>query len=272
MKICGIDAGCTDTKSVIFENDFITYNAVNAPALRDAYDSVGVTGARACRIISQNIAGFTVFPEMECAALGASYLTGLKSFLLVSMGTGTSFTRVTGGNSGNSGGNSIGNNGNITVTHLGGSGMGGASVSGLFNMRGRGEQGKITPAEISKIAESGSFHNTDLMIGEVLGGGISETALLLRDDSAANMAKLTPDTTDADLAAGIINMTAQTLIGFAILASKPAEPIVIVGGLSAMKQIRAEAAFRGKTHRREILFPDRAAYAGAIGAALKMRQ
>jgi type II pantothenate kinase len=255
MKIYGIDAGCTDIKSVILENDFITFNAVNTPIDCNACDKIGVTGAKADSITIKKSGNAAVFHEMECAALGASYLTGLENFLLVSMGTGTSFTRVTGG----------------SIAHLGGSGMGGASVSGLFNLRKRENPRVLTPAEISTIAEAGSFPNTDLMIGEVLGGGISETTLLRRDDSAANMAKLTPDTSDADLAAGIINMTAQTLIGFAILSSKPGEPIVVVGGLSAMKQIRDEAAFRGETHGREFLFPDHAAFAGAIGAALKVK-
>jgi type II pantothenate kinase len=249
IKIYGIDSGCTDTKAVIFENDFMSYLPINELPDFEGDFLLGVTGANANKFLDNaayDTASASVFPEMACAAAGAKYLTGLDEFLLVNIGTGTSITRVGGEN----------------AVHNGGSGLGGASLCGLFALRGR----ELTPPEIAGIAESGSFHNTDLMIGEVLDG---ETAFLQHDDSAAYLAKLTQNTSDADFAAGIINMTAQSLIGLAILATKPGETIVVTGGLSAMKQIRDEAAFRGKMHDRNIIFPENGAYAGAIGAALQ---
>jgi type II pantothenate kinase len=262
MKILGIDAGCTDTKAVVFENDFITFLSINSTIDVNKYDKIGATGANANKLldgaplemmseksekasVNPEKASAIVLPEMACAAAGAQYLTGLKNFLLVNMGTGTSLTRVDGEN----------------AVHIGGSGMGGATLRGLFALRGQ----NLSPPEIAKIAENGSFHNTDLMIGEVLDG---ETAFLQNDDSAAYLAKLTQKTSDADFAAGIINMTAQTLMGLAILSTSPGDTIIVTGGLAAIKQIREEAAFRGKMHDRNIIFPENGAYAGAIGAAI----
>jgi type II pantothenate kinase len=239
MIYCGIDIGITDTKTAVYENGSITFPDAPPEGAVCAY-----TGAKA--------QGDIIFPEFECTALGAQKLTGLKDFLLVNMGSGTSFTRISG---------------EIT-THLGGSGVGGGTIAGLYDFLYQNE--KLSVKEIAKLSKKGNLQKVDLMVSDVLGTGLEETSLLNNDVTAVNLKKLSPDTKREDYAAGIVNLAVQSILMMAVFAHRNKEPIVCTGGLAAINQMRETAAVLGAMHGIRFLFPENSVCAGALGCLYKL--
>jgi type II pantothenate kinase len=194
------------------------------------------------------------FPEFECTAIGTARITGLEAFLMVGMGTGTSFVRV--------------ENGGEKSKHLGGSGLGGGTLCGLWNAK-TGEYKNVE--EISKIAADGDLSHTDMRVMDILGGGLDETDLLNGAVTVSNLQRLDKFTSEADFAAGIINVITESILTMAIFAAKENEKIVCVGGLSRMCQMRKMAKHLEEMHKVEFAFPEAATYAGAIGCLQKLR-
>jgi type II pantothenate kinase len=240
LKLCGVDVGITDTKFAYFCDGDVLFS--EHPEFADV--TCAYTGAKAD--------GGLIFPEFECAVLGAQKLTGLSDFLLVNMGTGTSFTRVRGDE----------------FTHIGGSGVGGGTVAGLYDFLYRNEQ--LSVREIASLGAHGNLGNVDLMVSDVLGTGLTETALINSNITAVNLAKLSPDTVREDYAAGIINLVVQTLLMMAVFARRDDEPIVCIGGLAAMPAMRECAKLLGAMHGIRFYFPENSACAGALGCLYKL--
>jgi type II pantothenate kinase len=229
INFCGVDIGLTDTKYA-YRKDGKIVCSYEKPVGDYAF---GYTGVKA----KENS-----FPEFECVVAGARELTGLSDFLLLSMGTGTAFLRVR----------------NDGYTHLGGTGVGGGTIKGLYNLFAENADIK----EIAKLSKSGNAYNTDLKIGD-----ISEDlgSLLSKDITVSNLSKLTKGTSKEDFAAGIINLTAEVLMMMAVFARRDTETIVCIGGLSQLDRIRETAEILGAMHKISFIFPENASFAGAIG-------
>jgi type II pantothenate kinase len=245
INICGVDIGLTDTKYA-YRKDGKIVCSYEKP---DGDFEFGYTGVKAT---------VNAYPEFECVVAGARELTGLNDFLLLSMGTGTAFLRVRSSCEGASDGNPKSDILAGGTIHLGGTGVGGGTIKGLFSLYDENTNIK----EIAKIAKSGNAYNTDLKIGD-----ISEDlgSLLSKDITVSNLSKLTKDTSSEDYAAGIINLTAEVLMMMAVFARRDDEKIVCIGGLSQLDKIRETARVLGAMHKISFIFPENASYAGAIG-------
>jgi type II pantothenate kinase len=228
-EFCGVDIGLTDTKYA-YKKDGKIVCSYEKP---DGDFEFGYTGVKA---------ETNAYPEFDCVVSGTKELTGLNDFLLLSMGTGTAFLRVR----------------DNEYTHIGGTGVGGGTIKGLYNLFDENTDIK----EIAKTAQSGNAYNTDLKIGDM---GEDLGSLLSKDITVSNLSKLTKGTSKEDFAAGIINLTAEVLMMMAVFARRDGENIVCIGGLSQLDKIRETAKVLGSMHKISFIFPENASYAGAIG-------
>jgi type II pantothenate kinase len=232
IEFCGVDVGLTDTKYA-YRKDGNIICSYDKP---DGDFDFGFTGIKAS----------DGFNEFDCITAGAREMTGLRDFLLVSMGTGTAYLRVRG----------------ESYSHLGGTGVGGGTIKGLYSLYGSNASVK----EIAAISETGDSCKTDLKIGDI---SDDIGSLLSKDITVSNLFKLSKDTEREDFAAGIINLTAEVLIMLAVFAGHNGETIVCVGGLSQLDRIKNTAKILGEMHKISFIFPDNAAFAGAIGCLIE---
>ncbi|MDR0986917.1 MAG: hypothetical protein LBL98_04380 [Ruminococcus sp.] len=234
MIICGVDAGLSDMKYCYRQNGEITFT--NVKPLADMFVYTGINGAKKEHS----------FPEFDCVVAGARELTGLSEFLLVSMGTGTAFLRVKPDD----------------YIHLGGSGLGGGTIKGLYNLRGK-------PAEVRDIAElskRGNVNNVDLIMSDIM--DVSPESLLPPDITVSLLYKLNDKTAGEDFAAGVCHIVAESLLMMAVFARLGSEKIVFTGGLSNLSILREKALILERIHGISLVFPENAAYAGALGCLI----
>ncbi|MGN1089086.1 MAG: BadF/BadG/BcrA/BcrD ATPase family protein [Huintestinicola sp.] len=189
-----------------------------------------------------------VLSEFECFSKGAQLLTGEKNALIVSMGTGTSFVFAEGSR----------------YTHIGGSGVGGGTLSGLCRLI----TGAEYRAEIHKMISKGSETKVDLTMGDIY-DGIFEG--LAKDVTASNFGKPVMSLDKNDLAAAVSNMIFQTAGVMAALALKGSalNKAVFVGGMTEIPEGRAVLDGVSKLHGTEFIIPENSVFAGAVGAAAK---
>ncbi|MDR0903367.1 MAG: hypothetical protein LBM59_01905 [Ruminococcus sp.] len=237
MVICGVDAGLSDTKYCYKKDGKFVFTNVKPPA--DIFVYTGINAAE----------GEHCFPEFDCVVAGARELTGLSEFLLVSMGTGTAFLRVT----------------PDSYTHLGGSGFGNGTIKGLCRQKGFDAE----LPEIAALAKKGKLNAVDLQIRDVLEN--TDESLLAGDVTASNLYKLSPQTDLNDFAAGILNLTAESLLMMAVFARRNIEKIVCIGGVSNLEAVKLTAGSLEKMHKISFIFPENAAFAGAIGCLIKSK-
>jgi type II pantothenate kinase len=239
MILCGVDAGLSDTKYAYRTGGEIVFG--NSKPVSDKFGYTVI-----------NAVSTPAFPEFDCVVAGAKTLTGLSEFLLLSMGTGTAFLRVK----------------EDGYTHLGGSGLGGGTLKGLFAL----VDNTKTAKEIALLSQSGDKSKVDLLVGDVLDGGDSGGDLLMGDVTAANLFKLTKNSRPEDFAAGIVNLIAESLLMMAVFARRGNEKIVCVGGLSNLALLRQTAKTLGQMHKISFIFPDNSAFAGAIGCLINLEK
>ncbi len=184
--------------------------------------------------------------EFYCTGRGGLWLTGIEEGVIVSMGTGTAFIHAT----------------NSTVTHLGGTGVGGGALLGMsstmLNIR--------DVNNIIKLAESGNLNNVDLTISDITKKAVSN---LPPTATASNFGKVSELATQSDIALGIFNMVYQTIGVMAVFAARSVsgKDIVLTGSLAEFKV--AEQTFKSLSAMFGVNFiiPDSARFATAIGAA-----
>ena len=187
--------------------------------------------------------------EFTANGVGGGYFAkGIKKFMVVSMGTGTSFVGV--------------NNGE--PIHLGGIGIGGGTMVGLSKyMLGTREIDKI-----KEMAENGDVRKIDLSIGD-----ISTVSLPGLDMSitASNFGKSSSRATTEDQAAGIVHMVLEDICQTAALiaSGQGISNLVLIGALTKFNQLDAvcamvESLFAGL----KFIKPNVGEFGTAIGAAL----
>jgi len=179
--IIGIDIGSTTTKAVAVENGEVikTVKTKAFDAITSATGALGkiiiesnlamssiekiiITGAGAVKIKNE-IFGIPTrkIDEIDAIGIGGMFLSKKESVVIANIGTGTSIIEAT----------------REKITHLGGTGIGGGTITGLSK-----ELLKTSTFEnILNLADGGDIRQIDLLIEDISDSGIS----FLNDKSTA---------------------------------------------------------------------------------------
>lgn len=185
--------------------------------------------------------------EFEAIGLGGLALSGKSEGLIVSMGTGTAFVRA----------------GKDGIKHIGGSGVGGGTLVGL----GSRLCGVKNFRSIVDLAEKGCLDKVDLNIKDISAAVISS---LPPETTASNFGKMEDGFGPADLAAGLLNMTFQTIGMLAVFACRndSVKDVILTGTLARVPSAKQVFNALHNMHGINFIIPENAIYATATGAAL----
>ncbi len=186
--------------------------------------------------------------EFSCIGLGGLYLSGLEKAIVVSMGTGTALVRAEKGKS---------------VEYLGGTGVGGGTLTGLA----RKMLGVNEIQNIVDLASTGNLSHVDLRVSDISPKDIPGMS---SDLTAANFGNLNDLATPNDLALGLINMIFESIAMLALFASrdKGIGKVVMTGNLTTVPQAKPIFESLNKTFEAEFIVPNYSQFATVIGAAL----
>ncbi len=274
MLIVGLDMGGTTTKAVLISESKIHGRTVvvasdplaaAAGAIGKLLSELGIPMSEVEAIASSGgktkplppkILGLEVveIDEIEAVGVGGLFLSGTNEGVVVSAGTGTAVVEVRRDDN------------RTVVRHLGGTGVGAGTLSGLGRLLLR----RTSVNSIIELASRGDPRNVDLTVGDIVGGPIG---LLTPDVTASNFGKVGDVVSPEDVAAGLVNMVGQVIGTVAFFAAKSVglhDRIILVGGLvthepvlrAILKPIRL---FGGKA-----TVPKDPQFATAIGAALRL--
>ena len=256
--VLGIDIGASTTKFALVKNGKCVkeYRKPDEQSFEDALESFGYAGVKRIAItgvgssfIKGNLHGIPTVRKDEFTSVsrGATKLSKKLNTLVVSVGTGTSFTRIT----------------PVRAWHVGGTGLGGGILKGLSGRL----CGTDDMEELQRLAAEGDLHAIDLQLKDVFEGTLSH---LTPEATVANMSKLSEQSARADIAAGLCSMIFQSIGVMAVFAAKQhmTRTIIMVGTITdwpiAQRSLDEVAALHNVT----FIVPDHAAFATAIGAAL----
>ena len=175
-------------------------------------DQVNLTGVGSSNI-KQKIYGLPTYKVDEFSANGVGggyFAEGKEDFMVVSMGTGTSFVRVQ----------------NRIPTHLGGIGIGGGTITGLSKLM-------LNTDDVDKIqdlASDGNVAHIDLRIGDISNKPLPGLDLEI---TASNFGKASSRADCEDKAAGIVHMVIETICQTAVLIANGynIKDFVLIGNL-----------------------------------------
>ena len=185
--------------------------------------------------------------EFIATGTGGYYLTDKKEVIVISMGTGSFFVKVT----------------ENEMKHLGGVGLGGGTICGLSTiMLNTGDIHEIVP-----LSRKGDVTKIDLRIGDLAKEKLPGLNL---DVTASNFGKADAQSKPEDIAAGIVHMVLQSIGQAAILSSLNSDvnDFVLIGNLTRMPQCAETFPNLEKMFGKRFLIPKYAEYRTAIGAAL----
>lgn len=256
--VLGVDIGASTTKLALVKGSRCV-KALRVPdgqSLEEALADFGLAGVKRAAVtgvgasfIKGDLQGIPTARVDEFLALarGASRLAKNGNCLVVSVGTGTSFTRVT----------------PIRAWHVGGTGIGGAMLKGLAERM----CGVSDMVAFQELAARGDLHAIDLQLQDVCEGTLSN---LQPNSTVANMAKAGDDCREADLAAGLCNMIFQSIGVMAAFAVQKhfTRTIVMVGTITDWPIAERSLNDVAELHKVRFLTPDNAPFATAIGAAM----
>lgn len=185
--------------------------------------------------------------EFRAIGLGGRYISGLDHCIVVSMGTGTALTHVSGD----------------TITYINGSGVGGGTILGLCSKM----LGTRSYEHIAELAMRGNPEAVDLTIGDITR---AQLANMNNKTTASNFGKVSDEASDADFAMGVINMVFQTVGIFAMMAAREhkVDSVVLTGTLSRMEAAKPVIAALEDLYKVRYIVPDHSEFCTAIGAAL----
>lgn len=266
--ILGVDIGGSTTKIVGLREDGSLLSALQVKAndqLTSLYGAVGnylssnrlalqdvrrvvLTGVGAS-YVSRPIYGIPTekVPEFDAIGCGGLSLSGKEHAVVVSMGTGTAFVWAS----------------PTEIRHIGGSGVGGGTLSGLCSLL----TGAHSMQQIQKLLDDGDVSRIDLTVGDL---SRDANFSLNSDVTAANFGNVADDASPADLAMGVANMVLQvigTTSYFATLSCHT-RTVILTGSLTALRQCPELMARVAQLYGIEIIIPENAIFAPAIGAAL----
>lgn len=211
---------------------------------------VNLTGV-GCNSINQKIYGLPTYlvDEFSANGVGGGYFAdGKETFMVVSMGTGTSFVEVK----------------NNVPRHLGGIGIGGGTITGLSKLM-------LNTTDVDKIQElasAGKVGNIDLRIGDISKDPLPGLDLEI---TASNFGKASSRANCEDKAAGIVHMVIETICQTAVLISNGTDikDFVLIGNLINFPECWHVCEMI-KTMYPDVNFivPEDGEYGTAIGTAL----
>jgi len=273
LIIIGLDIGGSTTKSVLLEEGKIKH-AVQVSASEPIVSAAGAVGKLleesgvrisevsrlACtgggaRVVGEELLGMriTKVGEIEAIGIGGLELSGLDKAVVVSVGTGTAVVAA------------WREGAEVFTRHLGGTGVGGGTLVGLAKLL----LGRSHVKSILSLSMEGDPSRVDLTVGDIVGGPIGR---IPASATASNFGKVGEKPREQDVAAGLVNMVGQviaTVAYFAARAEGLEKRIVFTGILPTMRGfsdvlLETVEMFGGKA-----LVPQMAAFATAIGAAIK---
>lgn len=185
--------------------------------------------------------------EFRAIGLGGLELSGKPEALVVSMGTGTAYIRVS----------------RTEIKHIGGSGVGGGTLVGLCSRLA----GANHFESIMDMAEGGNLDNVDLMIEDI---SKVQVGSFPPHTTASNFGKMRDSASTADVTLGVINMVFQTIGTLAVFACKndTIQDIVLTGSLTTVPQVQEIFESLSELYGVNFIIPENAIYATATGAAL----
>ena len=191
-------------------------------------------------------------PEFKSIGLGGLYLSGLKSALCVSMGTGTALVHA---------------QADKDMTYLGGTGVGGGTLMGLSKLLLQAEEIE----HISDMANEGDLKKIDLRISDMT----KENTLseLSRDLTAANFGNISDIAERCDIASGLFNMVLETVGMISVFGarSRGEKNIILTGNLTELDYCRKKFLQFNQMYEKEglnFIIPNLARFATVIGTAL----
>ena len=215
----------------------------------DAIQKIMVTGVGASYLESgmYNIPTCRV-DEFKAVGLGGLNLANLPEAIIVSAGTGTALVRATG----------------ESITHLGGSGVGGGT---LINLAER-FAGAHSFSSITHLAASGKLSEVDLRLSDISKETIGN---LPPSTTVSNFGNIQDTATHADIALGLINMIFESIGMMAVFATlnDTVKDVVVIGALSVFDHGKVVFDTLAKLHPHlRFHIPQDAIFATAVGAAL----
>ena len=214
---------------------------------RNEVDRLVLTGVRTS-FFTRPLLGLPTFTVPEFEAIGrGGVIAGVERVLLVSMGTGTALVMA----------------GPDGCAHLGGSGIGGGTLSGLgLLLLGEGR-----PDRIGQMALRGRPEKVDLLMGDICKVNLPN---LQRDMTAANFGHVAPDAAPEDIALGLVTLVLQSagLAASFTLRGKDVRDVALTGALTQLPQAREQFDFMEECFHLRFHLSDTAAYATAYGAAV----
>ena len=185
--------------------------------------------------------------EFLCDGLGAQYESGLRRFIVVSMGTGTAYLDATKNN----------------VRHIIGSGVGGGTLVGL----GMALTGTSDAVKLSDMATSGDILKCDLTIGDITKNGVTGLPMNV---TASNFGKAADDLSREDKMAGVFNLVYQAVGTVAVMASRQCnlKDIVFTGQLTDLKECQQYLLPFEDLYGVNMIIPEDAVFATALGSCL----
>ena len=189
-------------------------------------------------------------PEFESVGLGGLYLSGLDDAIVVSMGTGTSITHATM------------KNGNYAFEYLGGTGVGGGTLSGLSKRI----LGVDSIESTVMLAAEGNIEHVDLRVKDM-----TQKDIGLSDNiTAANFGKLSDLATKGDIALGLINLVFETAGMMSIFAARThgIKEIVLTGHMTRIPQSTEIFKELSSLFGVNFIIPKNSEFGTVIGTAL----
>lgn len=214
---------------------------------RNEVERLVLTGVRTS-FFTRPLLGLPTFTVPEFEAIGrGGMIAGVERVLVVSMGTGTALVMA----------------GPEGCAHLGGSGIGGGTLSGLgLLLLGEGR-----PDRIGQMALRGRPEKVDLLMGDICKVDLPD---LQRDMTAANFGHVAPDAAPEDIALGLVTLVLQSagLAASFTLRGKDVRDVALTGALTQLPQAREQFDFMEECFHLRFHLSDTAAYATAYGAAV----
>ena len=189
--------------------------------------------------------------EFLANGLGAQYLTKLNKLIVVSMGTGTSFVKVSGNE----------------VKHIGGIGIGGGTILGLSRLLLKTQEFE----QIIDLAQRGSLASIDLQIQDICNHPLPGLPM---DATASSFGKAAANAPTEDIAAGIVHMVLQSIGQAAILSSlnSDVDDFILIANLTRLPQCAEVFPVLERMYGKRFIIPKYAEYRTALGAALSYIQ
>ena len=269
--VIGIDVGGSTTKIVGFEREsgklippifvratdpvtsmygaFGKFTSENGLALSDI-ERILTTGVGAS-YMKNAIYGLPceTVSEFNSIGLGGLYASGLSRALVVSMGTGTAIVYAEKGKK---------------PLYLGGTGVGGGTITGLAKKMLRIEQIE----HLEDLAKEGTLANIDLRVGDITNP--DNIGTMPPEMTAANFGRLSDIASSSDIALGIFNMVFETVAMMAIFAARnyDCRDIVLTGQLSSVSYAQTIFPQLSDMFDFHFIIPEHARFATVIGPAL----